>query len=166
MMEIRDTFRGGHDAKIETPKGIKEGEVWEGGITLPIQLVDLGEVINFSSGVRSAARPKWISCVLCWTEHISDRQNRQNYQLFELQHILTLNRGKFGTGFGIRDNSTSWMTTYFFLDRPSKFGKDGHLINKYWRYHGNVQSQTQRQKHGQASKHIAYPPVPSKVAKA
>jgi len=27
MMEIRDTFRGGHDAKIETPKGIKEGEV-------------------------------------------------------------------------------------------------------------------------------------------
>jgi len=41
---------------------------------------------------------------------------------------------KFGTGFGIRDNSASRMTSYFFpgqalkiRDCPEKFGMDGHL---------------------------------------
>ena len=37
-------------------------------------------------------------------------------------HILALNRDKSGTGFGIRDNWASWMTSYFFPDRSSKFG--------------------------------------------
>jgi len=42
MMEIRDTFRGGHDAEIETPKGVEEGDVSGGGIAIPIQPGDLG----------------------------------------------------------------------------------------------------------------------------
>jgi len=62
---------------------------------------------------------KWILCVLSSTEHISDRQKRQKDQLhfdqlLELQRILTLNRDRFRTGFGIRDNSASRMTSYFF----------------------------------------------------
>jgi len=54
-------------------------------------------------------------------------------QLLELQRILTLNRDKFRTGFGIRDNSAFRMTSYFFgkvlkiQDCPEKFGTDGHL---------------------------------------
>ena len=74
------------------------------------------------------------------TKHISNRQQRQNHQLhfdqqLELQRILTLNRDKFGTGFGIRDNSASRMTSYFsgqaikIRDCPEKFGTDGHLTH-------------------------------------
>jgi len=73
---------------------------------------------------------KWILCVLSSIEHISDRQKRQNDQLhfdqmLELQLILTLkwlNRDKFGTGFGIRDNSASRMTSYFFRTGPQNSG--------------------------------------------
>jgi len=70
-----------------------------------------------------------IWCILNSTKRISDRQKFQSDQLqfdqlLELQHILTLNRDKFGTGFGIRDNWASRMTSYFFWGggRPSKFG--------------------------------------------
>ena len=47
---------------------------------------------------------------------------------------LTLNRDKFGTGFGIWDNSASRVISYFFSgqalkirDCSKKFGTDGHL---------------------------------------
>jgi len=41
MMEIPDTFRGGHNAQIVF--GVEEGEVGGGGIALPIRLGGLGE---------------------------------------------------------------------------------------------------------------------------
>ena len=64
----------------------------------------------------------------------------------QLQHIL-INRDKFSTGFGIRDNSVFPMTSYFFRDGPSKFGTvpnfigtDGHLNTSTNQYcsHNNV----------------------------
>jgi len=75
-----------------------------------------GSIVISPSGVWGKAL--LILCILSSTERISDRQKRQNDQLhfdqlLELQHILMLNRDKFGTGFGIRHNSASRMTSYF-----------------------------------------------------
>jgi len=78
-------------------------------------------------GPGQSPRRKWILCISSSTERISDRQKRQNDQLhfdqlLELQRILTLNRDKFGTGFGIRDNSASRMTSCFFGTDPQNSG--------------------------------------------
>ena len=94
------------------PRG---GKVW-GGVSFPILSPSdgvYGEHPNVSQrGPGQSPGRKWILCILRSTERISDRQKRQNDQLhfdqlLELQLILTLNRDKFGTGFGIRDNSAS-----------------------------------------------------------
>jgi len=52
MTEIRDTFRGGHDAQMETRRGGRG--MWR-GIPLPIWPGGLGSIINFSSGVQGGA---------------------------------------------------------------------------------------------------------------
>jgi len=41
----------------------------------------------------------------------------------QLQHIVTLNMDKFGTRFGILDNSASGMTSYFFGTSLQNFGR-------------------------------------------
>jgi len=115
------------------PRSRRQGGRVQGGVSPSLSphhptMGSMGERPKFPQRDpgRSPGR-KWILCILSSTEHISERQKRQNDQLhfdqlLELQRILTLNRNKFGTGFGIQDNSASRMTSYFFRDRPSKFG--------------------------------------------
>jgi len=116
----------------DATKGV-EGERYRGG-GVPIPIPSPSDYIPGSMGEhpklpqwgRSPGQ-KWILCVLSSTKHISDRQKRQIDQmhfdqLLELQRMLTLNPDKFGTGFVIRDNSACRMASYFFRDRPSKFG--------------------------------------------
>ena len=128
------------DAQTETPKASRREIGWRGGIALPIRMIrlgGLGSIINFSSGVRGGApAKKWIWWVLRSTKRIPDRQKRQNDQLhcdqlLELQYILTLNRDKFGTGFGIRPEWPRIFSGQALKSRdcPEKFGTDGYLVS-------------------------------------
>jgi len=71
------------------------------GIAFHVRLRGLGECHKLlQRGLGQSPRRKWILRVLSSTEHISDRQKRQNDQLhFNCLswNTLTLNRDKFGT---------------------------------------------------------------------
>ena len=124
MIEIWDTFQ---DVKIERYGEGASPSLWGGGIALPIRL-GLGERCKHPQwGPGWNLGWKWIWCVLSPTELMSARQKRQNNQLhfdqlFDAWHILMFSRDKFGTGFGIQDNSMFRMTSQFFSGQASKFG--------------------------------------------
>jgi len=133
MTEIPDTFWGGEGAKIKTPIGRpRGGKVWGGDVPITIPSPsDYGIYLGWGAsyklpqrglGQSPSRKLDLILCVLSSTEHICDGQKRENDQLLELQHIFTLNRDKFRTGFGIRDNSASRMTLYFFGTGPQNSG--------------------------------------------
>jgi len=69
-----------------------------------------------------------------------------------LQHIVALNWNKFGTGFVIRENSASRMTSYFsgetlkILDCPEKSGTDGHVLTSIDKK-TNVNNRPEKQEH-------------------
>jgi len=116
------------------------GQVWRRGYPLPIpspsNCGSMRSVLPQWGQVRSPGR-KWILCVLSSTERIDLWQAKTSKwsvlhfdQLVELQRILTLNRDKFGTGFGIRDNSASRMTSYFFGTGPQNSGRMVTLLRR------------------------------------
>ena len=93
----------------------QRGEVWGGGITLPIQLGRLKKHRKLPDG---APPENWFGAFRAQQNASLTGKNAKmmncDHLLIDARHILALNRDKFSTGFEIRDKSASWMTSYFF----------------------------------------------------
>ena len=122
ILEIRDIFRGGEDAEIETHEKVSRGEVLGGGIPRLGGLEENHKLLQRGPG-RSPGQ-KWVWCVLNSTERISDMQKRQNDQLHfdQLKHVVMLIRVR--SWYRVRNSRQFSVPNdlVFFRERPSKFG--------------------------------------------